>query len=73
MRLSERLLEALNADRDMNDEEMEVEPREWYPNLMKFYDDLLALENTPTMVNYDRWEIERPPGFHSVGDNLDGI
>lgn len=65
MRLSERLLAALNADKEFNGDDYE-DHRDWFPNTMKLYDDLKDLENSPTMKNYDYWGIDRPEGLHSV-------
>ena len=65
--LSQRLLDAINADRENCDEDMDLSPRVWYPNLMELYDVLIELENNPTMQNYDRWGLPRPNGIHSIG------
>ena len=71
--LSQRLLDALNADRENCDEDMDLSPRVWYPNVMELYDVLINLENNPTMQNYDRWGLPRPHGIHSMvgNDNAD--
>lgn len=69
MRLSERLLSALDADKEYSGDDYE-DHRKLFPNVMKLYDDLKRLEDSPTMVNYDRWGLKRPPGLHSVGKDI---
>ena len=63
--LSKKLLDALKKDRDYYGDEWK-EPRDFYPHLMALYDELIMLENHPTMINYDRWDLKRPLGIHSL-------
>ena len=66
--LSERLLEAIKKDRTYCGEHWNSneEVRQWAPHLMNLYDELVKLENGPVMQNYDRWQIERPDGIHTI-------
>lgn len=65
MKLSDRLLAALELD-EMDHGYANPDYKYFYPNLMRFYNELVRLENGPTMLNYDRWGIERPLGLHSL-------
>jgi len=70
MRISERLLAALDADKEYSGDDYE-DHRSWFPNVMKLYDELKRIEDNPTMINYDRWGLERPPGIHTLGNHID--
>jgi len=72
MRLSKQLLEAMKRDRSFQGEYFEnVSLDTLYPNVSKFQKELERLENSPTMINYDRWELDRPAGLHSVNTSID--
>lgn len=70
MRLSERLLKAIESDRHIN-EQSRQEFYHSHRSIMQFYDCLLKLEDSPTMMNYDYWGIDRPEGLHSLGQSID--
>ena len=74
MGLSKELLEAMKRDRALQGEYVQVISLDiLYPNVAKFQKELEDLENSPTMLNHDRWGLERPPGLHSVSiDSVNG-